>query len=664
MIAPMLTPQLTDNLAFPKRAIHLDFHTMPGVTDVGAQFDETDFVETLAAAHAQYVTVFARCNNGFAYYPTGIGIPHPGLHTDLLGSMVESLHSRNIEVAAYFNVRLSHEEAILHPEWCRVNEKGQIFDRERFEQNDHFFRELCLNTGYATHLLSMISEVGEGYSVDGIFLDCVGVKPCWCTSCVQGRLDLGCDAWSEDTARQYSIEVFKRFQRDVEEIIRQSGRLQRVYFNGIAIAYREQPGHIEIETLPAAGWGYEGLPWQIRYARTLGKPILAMTGRFQTGWGDFGGLLPEHSMLYDCLLATSLGASCSIGDHLHPRGRLEPRVYERIGRVFSRLKALDPWTTQAKPLAEVLILEPHAGSYPQRYFDDQPLHGARRLLSELHHQFDISDGSVDFSTYRVILLPDHTVLTDEIKRRLLDFVESGGRMISSAHAGLEGGDFFHSGGAFRSYGEEIYNPAYFVVKDTFAPEIAGMPIAIYEPGIQLNASPQVEVLARFHQPYFNRGSRDGQQLNLYTPPKGDAGRPALIRSGAVHHFSFPIFRSYFCHALETYRELLRHCLNEALPRPLITSDLPRYVQIALTRQPSGRLMIHMLAYLPEMRGAKLLADEPLHAPEGRLTLHLHGQSVTKVTTAPDGNPVPHRIGADLLEITSPCFTGHQLLIVE
>lgn len=52
---------------FPSRAIRLDFHTMPGAYDVGKDFDPDEFASTLQKAHVEYITVFARCNLGFAY---------------------------------------------------------------------------------------------------------------------------------------------------------------------------------------------------------------------------------------------------------------------------------------------------------------------------------------------------------------------------------------------------------------------------------------------------------------------------------------------------------------------------------------------------------------------------------------------------------------------
>ena len=54
----------------PHRSFHLDFHTMPNVPDVGAEFDGAKFARTLVNARIDFITVFAQCNLGMAYYPT------------------------------------------------------------------------------------------------------------------------------------------------------------------------------------------------------------------------------------------------------------------------------------------------------------------------------------------------------------------------------------------------------------------------------------------------------------------------------------------------------------------------------------------------------------------------------------------------------------------
>lgn len=94
-----------------KRAVHVDFHTMPDIPDFGADFDAKAFAKTLKDARVEYVNVFAKCNIGFAYYPTDIGVMHPHLKFDMFGQIVEECRKVGIGVTAYFNAGLDHEMA-------------------------------------------------------------------------------------------------------------------------------------------------------------------------------------------------------------------------------------------------------------------------------------------------------------------------------------------------------------------------------------------------------------------------------------------------------------------------------------------------------------------------------------------------------------------------
>ena len=60
------------------RAVHFDFHNMPGIYDINRDFDAAVFAQRLADAHVDYINFFTQCNRGFAYYPTKVGIPYPG----------------------------------------------------------------------------------------------------------------------------------------------------------------------------------------------------------------------------------------------------------------------------------------------------------------------------------------------------------------------------------------------------------------------------------------------------------------------------------------------------------------------------------------------------------------------------------------------------------
>ena len=70
-----------------QRGIHLDFHTMPGIGNFLEHWDPERFAEQLKRSHVRYINAFAKCNEGFAYYPTKIGVPYPGMKCDMPGEL-------------------------------------------------------------------------------------------------------------------------------------------------------------------------------------------------------------------------------------------------------------------------------------------------------------------------------------------------------------------------------------------------------------------------------------------------------------------------------------------------------------------------------------------------------------------------------------------------
>ena len=62
-----------------RRAVHFDFHTMPGIDNICENFDAAAFAQQMADANVDYINFFARCNIGFSYYPTKVGVQYPGL---------------------------------------------------------------------------------------------------------------------------------------------------------------------------------------------------------------------------------------------------------------------------------------------------------------------------------------------------------------------------------------------------------------------------------------------------------------------------------------------------------------------------------------------------------------------------------------------------------
>ena len=110
------------------RQVHLDFHTSPLIPDVAKDFDPERYADTLARAHVDSVTTFARCHHGLIYYDTK-AFPerrHPNLRRNLLPEQVAACHRRNIRVPIYVTVQWDQFTADAHPEWRIVTETGAL----------------------------------------------------------------------------------------------------------------------------------------------------------------------------------------------------------------------------------------------------------------------------------------------------------------------------------------------------------------------------------------------------------------------------------------------------------------------------------------------------------------------------------------------------------
>ena len=649
----------------PRRAVVFDFHTMHSVPDVGRDFNPAEFGSRLAEAGVDFVLLPARCNRGFAYYPTQVGIRHPALKIDLFGKMLKACRARGIMAAAYINGGIDHEHALRHREWCKVDKEGRVYQMERM---GHFFRNPCLNTGYGTHLLAMIAEILTRYQVDGLFLDCLDIaNPCYGVECVESMRILGLNPLNEDDARAYLKRMTYTYLEKVKRLARaRTGGRLRLFFNGLP--FSDQPDHIELEGPPNAGWGYDYMPSALRYVRTLAKPFFILTSRFQHGYGDFGGLCPEHSLRFDCLNALANGGGYGLVDALHPRGRLEPAVWESITRVFAGLKALDPWTGGARAGAEIAVLDPALKSARAGGGGDigANMRGAVRMLWELKQQFDVIDDCRDIGKYRLIVLPDSILLNNALKAALSRHLKKGGAIISSGASGL---DLSKNAFALRQYncryrGPEPFDPAFFRVKPPFNRDIPDMPIAIYEPGIAFTANRGADILAELMKPYFNRGEWDGSHENVYIPPDRPAGRPALIRSGRIIHFSFPVFAGYYQHAAVYYRNIFRNCLQHLLPAPILkVNGLPPSAQATVTSQKNRRI-VHLLAYQPELRGKAQVVEDPLRSGPVALALRADTGRVRSVYLAPSSQKLPFEKTDGYWQIEVPEVNGYQMIVFE
>lgn len=610
-----------------RRQIHLDFHTSEHIRNVGLYFDADTFVKTLTKAHVNSITLFAKCHHGWSYYPTEAGDAHPHLkRPDLLGEMVAACAAADIETPIYISVQWDERVARMHPEWRAVSATNTLAfaapdDVSALNQLSAAWHTLCLtNVGYIEELKQQSREVLTAYAPPGLFYDILQPPDCVCQNCLNRLNAKGRDATNPAHRLLNDYEVLEEFRCEMTAFVHSIKPDARIFYNaGHVPKYGRDTlrtfTHLELESLPTGGWGYDHFPSSARYADYLGMDFVGQTGKFHTAWGDFGGFKHPDALVYETAQMSALGAKCLIGDQLHPNGRINPDTYASIAPAFSRIAALEPFLNRFNYVAEVAIL---ASEFYHRD-RDQKNHaaddGAVRMLLELKVTFDIIDEDADFSRYSLLILPDNIPVGPSLAARLARYLALDGRLLLSGQSGLDprGAHFALNVGATYQ-GPGGYDPVF--VSSRGLVDLPETPFVIYSRAEVVKVT-TAETLADLRNPYFNRNFAHFCS-HQHAPDDTDAASPgpAAILNGNVGYVALPIFTAYHDAGQPLYRRLVEALIDRLLPDRLIRTDLPSSGRASLSRA-GGEYMLHLLYGAPQVRGRaiKLPARQSLQQIE-------------------------------------------------
>lgn len=641
-----------------KRAIHLDFHTLPGIHDFNRDWDPKVFADRLKEAGVEYVNAFAKCNIGHAYYPTKIGVPYKGMKGDMFGDLLKECHRNGIGVSAYFSGGLDHTQALLHRDWLVENEEGQVIYGDR---SKNFFRQMCWNSGYRDFMLGMVKELIEMHpDVDGIFIDNVnGNTTCFGNECRMLALESDRDPNSAEVMQQIRMESIMSFGEACKKAV--GNRYLRL--NGVENWIgRNLHTHAEIECLPA-GWSYDFFPGAVAYARKIFDNVLYMTGRFQKNWGDFGGMKTKESMEYDIWDSYCNAVGISIGDHMHPAENLNPAVYDMVKELYDDVKRHEPYTEGANYISDIGVLINTDGSYYSKTHK-----GISRMLGELKYDFDIVNEEMDLSEYKLLILPDDIVVTPKLEEKLRAHIQAGKGIISSGLSGLnsEKTDFAMPEWGFDFDCIDPSDSSYFRVCQDSCQKLQDMKIpdmdwSVYSEGICFYAKEGQQVLAKQLKPYFNHGW-DGFHGRYYTPAEKQTGHAALARCGNIYQFSFNVFEAYCIAAMKCHKQLVQYCIEALLPNPSFKQEgLPSTARLTLTQKDHMRIA-HIKATTPEPRCSMNIIEEHAWLPAGN-KIKVAG-SYSRVYVAPDVQELEFVEKDGYTEVTLPAIHGYMMVVFE
>ena len=662
------------------RQIHLDFHTSPYIPDVGDDFDAEEFAETLKNAHVNSINIFSKDCHGLCYYPTKIGKRHPSLKRDLLGEMITALHKRDIKCPVYFSIGWDEWNATHHQEWVQIDSTGRLVDRAPYDGNEWHWKYMCFNTSYMDQVNEQISEIMDLYDVDGFWFDILFYDHdgCSCSKCLNDMLEKGLDPSDIDVRRDFTIEVINRETAKITELVKSKNPNATIFFNGrqrLDSIYKRSPRrelknatHIEIESLPSGFWGYNHFPMFVRYYRNLGQQIIGMNGKFHLEWGDFGGFKTRVGLEYECFRILASGGKISVGDQMHPRGKLDKVTYDLIGEVFKQVESKEEWCSNVSPVSDIaLMLQNDDDSRYGKYCRPEIhiLEAAMQMLLEDHRQFEIVDWESELSPYKLLILPDNVIL-DEAKERIIsDYRNQGGKVLLTGLSGLNTEKTsFQCFDGLEDCGESEYKQSYLRIEPAVWNDIPKTDYVCYLPQRNVKATKGAEAFAKTINPYFNR---DWKKFcsHMQTPPN-IAESPefdAIVKGEGFIYAAAPLFTLYKKYGNHIYKELISHCIDELIGTRMIDTNLPSTAELLLQLQAEkNRKVLHILHYPVQKRSKIEMIEDVL--PLYDVEVSMESKIPETLYLAPQMKQIPFSFRDDRLEFSIPKVEGHQMVVIQ
>jgi hypothetical protein len=668
------------------RQIHLDFHTSPHIPGVGEKFDKKRWQETLQEAAVDSITLFSKCHHGWSYHPTTVGKMHPNLSFDLLRAQYEATKEAGINAPVYLSAGTDNLVSHERPDWRELDKGGAYVGWENgaFRASFHM---MDFHSPYLDYLCEQIREAVRLFpDCDGIFLDIiVQYQSCskWSIEFMKAN---GLDPQkAEDRAESSRLALEKYYQRTTEAakslrsdmpVFHNSGHIPRGRHDIL-----QYFSHLELESLPTGGWGYDHFPMSAKYACNLPFEFLGMTGKFHSTWGEFGGCKHPNALRYECAAMLAFGAKCSVGDQLHPSGALDESTYQIIGEAYREVRDKEPWCVGTEQVFDLAILSSEAESLTHREaLSDE---GACRVLLESHFLFGLIDRTMDFARYKALVLPDDIRVDVELKAKLDAYLAHGGKLILSGESGLwrDRAEFaFDIGAAYE--GLSPYYPPdrepqrghdYLLPTPKLRPVFSNTKQIMYERSHRIRVM-EGESLGQIFDPYFNR-TWEHFCSHQHTPNQEQpSGFDCGVRHGNILYFAHPVFRHYRAYGAVVYREFIVNAIRAFLgDAPRVSSNLPSTARLSLTHQAAEKRHILHLLYAPTINRGGVMQLSDGNASRGlsveviedlpslndiEITLQL---PVKAAKLVPQGDEVAIEKSGDRITLRLPKFSCHQMI---
>lgn len=574
--------------------LHYDLHASAKDTELGAALTHEHLREELEKVRPDWVQCDCKGHPGYTSWPTEVGSTSSGVVRDALRIHRDVTREMGIPLVMHYSGVWDRRAMELHPEWAVEDAEGN-----RPAVSGRLDSSACPLSGYREELMiPQMLEIIDKYDVDGFWVDgeCWASLPCYCKLCrteFTKRTSILNPPTDQD---EPNWGVWLDFHRSLfEEHVQKYAAAVHAKKPSCTVCSNwmytvGHPSEVNAEIDYVSGdfspcWGTEFSMMEGRFIASRGLSWDLMAWAFlslepnHTGWT----FKPAAHLCQEVSSIIALGGAVSIYNTPQRSGHLTNWHQDILGDVARFARARQKWCQNTEPMPQAAILHCAAHTYanspgqmtPVGGDVSAPLLGALHVLLENHISAEIlSEPALlkRINDYKLIVIPEQTLVSDEFKAELKNYCEEGGRvLITGTNAPQDFGDIL----GVKPNGDPVEGHYYLEVgKEATTLKGPRQPVELEGAEILRYAMSQQE-------PGFNETDSPAVTLNL-------------VGNGAAIGIYSPIFTSHKFTNYPRTRNLLGELIYFMGADFDLEVDAPARLHICLRKGENGEIIVHLL----------------------------------------------------------------------